>query len=247
MVETSPPGLLDKIKRLDPRNVLPKMVTKSDVLQWERDLKSLLKEMMELPGSPFHHLQARLTPIAQENPSTQPSEGGHISTLFSLACDLHAQDALPAIVFSYDRLQCEQAVQSVLLKLEAAEEKWKASDSEWLGKMRRFEQWKRTKIQSQRAKASSRRKSDPDGELGMSKLDIAREEASKEISAWESFDPQAPSDKFSFADQTKVQKSEFDDLIQRVDREKIKPELIKGLRRGLGVHHAGLNRRYRQL
>ncbi|KAF4458030.1 hypothetical protein F53441_184 [Fusarium austroafricanum] len=62
-----------------------------------------------------------------------------------------------------------------------------------LQKVQTFEQWKKRKESGQ-----SPNQSQPAAE-GLSKLDLAREEASIEINAWGSFDPQAPLDQFSFA------------------------------------------------
>ncbi|KAG8349264.1 hypothetical protein FVEN_g12521 [Fusarium venenatum] len=81
----------------------------------------------------------------------------------------------------------------------------------------------------------------------ISKLDLVREESGEEISRWESFEPEAPLDQFSFADMTKMQQRDFDDLVYSMGRDKVESWLIDALRRGLGVHHAGMNRRYRQI
>ncbi|KAF5659609.1 SKI2 antiviral-like helicase [Fusarium heterosporum] len=46
----------------------------------------------------------------------------------SLVCELRTQDALPAIVFNYNRSQCEQAVKNILLVLKIAENGFNEND-----------------------------------------------------------------------------------------------------------------------
>jgi replicative superfamily II helicase len=57
------------------------------------------------------------------------------------------------------------------------------------------------------------------------------------------FDPEDPSPQFSFAGRGEVYtKAEMDDDLGWVNLE---PWLIDGLRRGIAVHHAGMQKRYR--
>ncbi|KAH7173100.1 hypothetical protein DER46DRAFT_644793 [Fusarium sp. MPI-SDFR-AT-0072] len=161
-------------------------------------------------------------------------EKSHIVELFTLACELHSQDALPALVFNYDRSECEMAVRSIFSKLNDAERAFKGSDTTWKKKLRDFEQWQRQKGNNREIRFFKRSES---GERKPSKIDIAREEGSVETSPWESFDPEAPLDHFSFADTKTMQQKDLDDL----------PWLIDALRRGLGVHHAGMNLQYRRI
>ncbi|KXH56967.1 DEAD/DEAH box helicase [Colletotrichum salicis] len=70
--------------------------------------------------------------------------------------------------------------------------------------------------------------------------------ASRDISPWEGFDPKAPLPQYNFADTAKLTVRELEARIRSLDDLGIKPRLIDALRRGLGVHHAGMNRQYRQ-
>ncbi|KAK6597799.1 dead deah box helicase [Botrytis cinerea] len=51
---------------------------------------------------------------------------------------------------------------------------------------------------------------------------------------------------FSFADPKRLQKEELDGFIRQLRRKEIREDLIDLLKRGIGVHHAGMNRKYRQ-
>ncbi|KAM0344559.1 hypothetical protein ACHAPU_007333 [Fusarium lateritium] len=238
MSKTFPPALLKETIELGPVENLPEMIEKSHVIEWEKTLKIMLKKAMEMHDSPFQNLQVSLdTENNSENLDITPER--HYMKLFPLVCELHAQDALPAIVFNYDRSQCEQAVKHILHRLQIAESEFKENDEAWQRKIRVFEQWKKEK-------ESGRTRVRPQ-EDGVSKLDSAREEASAEMSAWESFNPNTPLEEFSFAGAKTMQQKDFDDLVCSLSRDKVAGWLIDALRRGLGVHHAGMNRQYRQI
>ncbi|EGU71855.1 hypothetical protein FOXB_17636, partial [Fusarium oxysporum f. sp. conglutinans Fo5176] len=214
MQKTFPKDLLRNQSELDPVKVLPEVIEKTHIVEWEKQLKKKLKEAMEQPK------------------------------LFTLACELHEQNALPALVFNYDRSQCEIAVRSILSKLIDAEAAFKGSDTTWKKKLRDFEQWQRQKGNNRESRVF---KSSDSGERNLSKLEIARQEGSVEISPWESFDPKAPLDHFSFADSKMMQQRDLDNLVLRLNPKKVQPWLIDALRRGLGVHHAGMNLQYRRI
>jgi hypothetical protein len=247
MQNTFPKDLLGNQSELDPLKALPGVIEKSHIVEWEKRLKRKLKEAMENPESPFYVLQESIDPSVQNERTSKIQHSDpvdHIGRLFTLACELHAQDALPALVFNYDRSECERAVRSIFAKLNDAETAFKGSDTTWKKKLQDFEQWQRQKGNNRDIRFFKR--SDT-GERNPSKLDIAREEGSVEISPWESFDPEAPLDQFSFADTKMMQQKDLDDLVLRLDPKKVQPWLIDALRRGLGVHHAGMNLQYRRM
>ncbi|RSL80080.1 hypothetical protein CEP52_017441, partial [Fusarium oligoseptatum] len=245
MGKTFPP---EPLVGLDPLEVLPEVIEKSHVTEWEKALKTKLKSAMESPDSPFHALQdsieASQTAIKDQDPSGS-LRADHISNLFDLACELHAQDALPALVFNYDRLQCERAVKGMLSTLQEAELAFKESDATWKKKLNEFGQWQKQKRSPLENESFSRPKRDD--ERTLSKLEVVRQEASAETSPWEGFNPEWPLNRFSFADTKAMQQKEFDDLMGSLDADRVQVWLIAALRRGLGVHHAGMNRRYRQI
>ncbi|KAF5708097.1 dead deah box helicase [Fusarium mundagurra] len=216
MQNTFPQDLLGNQSELDPLKALPEVIEKSHIVEWEKRLKRKLKEAMESPESPFYVLQESIDPSVQNERTSKTQRRihsdpvDHIGRLFTLACELHAQDALPALVFNYDRSECEMAVRSIFSKLNDAETAFKGSDTTWKKKLRDFEQWQRQKGNNRETRYLKRSDS---GERNLSKLEIAREEGSVEISPWESFDPEAPLDHFSFADTKKMQQKDLDDLL----------------------------------
>ena len=250
MQKTFPKDLLRNQSELDPLKVLPEVIEKTHIVEWEKQLKKKLKEAMEQPKSPFSVLQESIDPSVQADSAakiqhcTHSDSVDHIGRLFTLVCELHEQNALPALVFNYDRSQCEIAVRSILSKLIAAEAAFKGSDTTWKKKLRDFEQRQRQKGNNRESRVF---KSSDSGERNLSKLEIARQEGSVEISPWESFDPKAPLDHFSFADSKMMQQRDLDNLVLRLNPKKVQPWLIDALRRRLGVHHAGMNLQYRRM
>lgn len=259
MKEHLSPDLMSKYDALDPKKVLPHIVSKSDIVGWEKGLKAALRQVMEASDSSLKTLQTSLDPTGQQNgalKSTETTEKyieqpfqevDHVVSLFSLVCELHSQDALPALAFNYDRMECERAVAYMAEKMEEREQEWKDGDAAWNKKVQDFKQWEKLMADQRESKAGARVKDAAGDASKVSKLDLARDEGSADISQWKSFDINAPLDPYSFADTTKVQKSEFDQMVRTLRREKVTPLLMKALERGLGVHHAGMNRRYRQM
>ncbi|KAH7193064.1 uncharacterized protein B0J16DRAFT_300657 [Fusarium flagelliforme] len=240
MCKIFPPDLLPELDQLDPTKVLPELISKHHVIEWEKGLKSMLKGAMEGGNSLFPTLQVSLGNLRSSNgPVVAPER--HFKKLFPLIYELDTLGALPALVFNYDRHECEECVQHMLSQLTTAEDDFKEKDQTWRQKVQRFEQWKKQKESG----PSLDRSKTIEGNL--SKLDLAREEASIEISVWESFDPKAPLDQFSFADTKKAQQSQLNNMVRSLSKDKVASWLVDALRRGLGVHHAGMNRRYRQV
>ncbi|KAF5254267.1 hypothetical protein FANTH_931 [Fusarium anthophilum] len=216
MQRTFPKDLLGNQNELEPLKVLPEVIEKTLIFEWEKHLNKMLKEAMEKPESLFYALQQSIdlsvkadsTSKMQHCRHSDPVD--HIGRLFTLACEIHEQNALPALVFNYDRCQCGMAVRSILSKLTDAEAAFKESDMTWNKKLRDFEQCQRQKADGPKIRFP---KSSEGGERNLSKFGIARQEASVEISPWESFDPKAPLDQFSFAGPKVMQRRDLDDLV----------------------------------
>jgi superfamily II RNA helicase len=81
----------------------------------------------------------------------------------------------------------------------------------------------------------------------LSKADLMRDNASTEASPWASFDPENPVDGFHFADHKKLTQEELLKNMRELIRRDVPEWLLNGLKRGIGVHHAGMNRKYRQV
>ncbi|KAI0116408.1 hypothetical protein GGR51DRAFT_316756 [Nemania sp. FL0031] len=239
---------------LDPYRVFSGVPRKADVLAWTRQLKAVLATWIRDTTSPFEKVRYSLSTGGQANgnpnedtsqasrkPSNTPNQPtprqDKISVL-ALLCDLHKEDGLPAILFNYDRVDCERVVLFVLHQLVAAEQAWKKSSKDWQKDIKDYNEWKASEDKKKMPRKATEKRT---------KDEKMREEASADISRWELFDPEWPLDQFSFADSTRLGRSELHEFIASLEGENIQPYLFLALRRGLAVHHAGMNRRYRQV
>ena len=239
---------------LDPTSALPKCIKKADIFKWEKSLKAVLLQWMESEKSPFTKVVEALSPPAAKRAAIK--EGEHKieaknleQTTLPLLYQLHQRGALPAILFNYDRTQVEDIAISVLAELKAAEDKFKET-KEWKRKIEKWTEWKtlkEKKASKKPAKASKKSKDeDGDAEKG-SKTDLAREEdAGAETSSMDLFDPEEPQEDYSFADKRRAQKSEIERFVGQLKWKNIRPEFIELIQRGVGVHHSGMNKKYRQ-
>lgn len=247
--------------KLDPSKALPDVSRKVDILEWEGSLKALLREWLNDPNSPYdklvHELETSFRDAQREDTyltvagSTIKSSAIRdtedlIKTTLPLLCRLHAQDALPAIFFNFDRHQCESICQAIVEQLASAEAVQVKETEKWGRTLEQFEKHKLQKEKAAAKKGPAKKVKLNDDEEGASKLDLQRD-AADEGSKWDSFDPDAPIDGYHFADYTKVLRSEFEVYIRQLRRRDIAPWLIESLQRGVGVHHAGMNRKYRQV
>ncbi|OAR02466.1 hypothetical protein LLEC1_00945 [Akanthomyces lecanii] len=254
-------------KALSPEKFLPAIVKRSDVLDWGSSLKKTLQLWIEDVKSPFSavrsELGSRLFNADSENQlgksaseadfeirfSVGDGQKSLVTTALPLLTDLHARGALPGILFNYDRDFCEATVVHVLSQLEEAEKAWKESSPEWAKTVADYGAWEKAKAQAQANKTDLKKrpaKTRGEDDEGPSKMDMMRD-ASVDASKWDSFDPDAPLERFSFADTKKIPVSELEPLIERLVWVNVQPELIAALRRGIAVHHAGMNRNYRQI
>jgi superfamily II RNA helicase len=208
--------------------------------------------------SPFDKVVQELTPHGPRaageplpSPTSSVTDGGQLNpldlktTTLPLLYQLHKRRALPAILFNYDRSQCEEIAFALLRQLSEAEARWKEGP-QWKKMMDGYEKYQELKDKKSRKPAKPSKKTNKDDDEGGSKTDRMRDEASDGSSIYDLFDPEAPQPDFSFADPKKLQKAELDEYIRALRWKDIKEELIELLRRGIGVHHAGMNRKYRQ-
>ncbi|KAM3565682.1 hypothetical protein ARSEF4850_001282 [Beauveria asiatica] len=183
--------------------------------------------------------------LSVESPTTGLDEGQSDEQSFGF---IHP---VVSLTNRYDRDFCEATAEFVLAQLERAETAWKQRSPEWAIKVADYKAWKKTKSRIQVQENKTEGKKRPGRCRGqedeeMSKTDMMRE-ASVEASKWESFDPEAPLDRFSFANGKKIANSELTPLIERLIKANVQPKLIAALGRGVAVHHAGMNRNYRQI
>jgi superfamily II RNA helicase len=171
-----------------------------------------------------------------------------LMTTLPLLCSLRSSNALPAILFNYNRSSCEEIVRFVQNELVQAELAFKKNDPVWKAKIKAFDDWKErtAKLKAKDTKSKKPAKGDKADREGTSKLDLARESAGSEDRSFDGFDPLAPIDAFSFADPKKSNREELDKFVDYFRWRGIDERLIDAFQRGIGVHHAGMNRKYRQ-
>ncbi|PYI11968.1 DEAD/DEAH box helicase [Aspergillus sclerotiicarbonarius CBS 121057] len=242
-------------RALDPSIALPTVISKASILEWEAQLKIVLKHWMNNLDSPFDAILEELSPQNQSDNkcNVQTSSGvlgeletprkvmknSILDTTLPLICSLHDQDALPALFFNYDRSWCEKICQKILNELLQSEAHWKASSSAWAQKIAEWETWKKAEAKRAKQKQLSRE--------SLSKDEQMRETAAEELSWHTSFNPEEPDPRFSLANIKKLSSSEFEEYAEELKRREIPQWLIDALKRGIGVHHAGMNRKYRQV
>ncbi|KAI0809733.1 hypothetical protein GGR55DRAFT_689435 [Xylaria sp. FL0064] len=233
---------------LHPSGVCFGVPKKSDALAWTNKLKAVLAEWAQDKASPFDQVCLSLEPDRQASIDsqvdhqpctgwTQSSQKDERLKAFALLNDLHKEDGLPAILFNYDRVECERMLEFVLEQLESAEEKWKRWDRGWQKKTRDYELWRSSEDNRKIGKSTEK----------LTKEERLWEEANADVSRWEGFDPNKPLEQFSFADASRLAGSELEAFIESLKDENIRPHLFSALRRGIAVHHAGMNRSYRQV
>lgn len=247
----------------------PYIIRKADIIKWEASLKKLLRAWMLNDQSPFEKVHEDLS-RSMEVTSTidmQVSKGiisdkvqddisvidpnDLYATTLPLLCKLHERDALPAIFFNYDRHKCEVVCISLIQQLIKAETQWKKSSPTWKAKLAGFEKWKAEQAKMagkrQTKKTPAKKSKGDDGDDPSSKMDKLQDVASDEVNPYASFDPDAPVDGFHFASRHKAEASELNIYFRQMKWRGLPSWLIDGLERGIGVHHAGMNRKYRQV
>ena len=250
---------------LDPKNALPDVSRKIDILNWESKLKSLLQEWLVNGDSPYDKLlvelessfrDAKREPLQATRPTDGQSKGVSVGdeltqTTLPMLCRLHQEDGLPAILFNYDRHMCEKICRVLLEQLAKNELEQQKSGPRWERKLERWEEWKKVqeKNASRKPKAPAKKGKggDKDDDEKTSKLDQQRDAGGADVSAWETFDPAAPIEGYHFADYTRAQLSEIELYVRQLKRRDVQQWLIDAIQRGIGIHHAGMNRKYRQV
>lgn len=254
---------------LDPRtSAFPEILAKADIIKWEENLKRILKAWMDDDKSPFDKVFGDLSKSMVDHRHSRDQisrchavdteaeemieidENDLLETTLPLLCRLHERDALPAILFNYERGKCEQIAKSVMEKLTLAERSWKKKSSVWKKQLNDYEQWQKeqAKMAGKRVPKTVTKKRGKDDEEGPgSKADRIQDAASSEASPFASFDPEDPVDGFHFAAKHKIESSELNSYFYQLRRRGVSPWLMEALTRGIGVHHAGMNRKYRQV
>ncbi|KAG2133518.1 hypothetical protein BD769DRAFT_1638952 [Suillus cothurnatus] len=225
-----------------------KLLRQKDVIRYEEALKQHLALLL----SSFD-LQDSETPLSRVITQLQDDILSHVPdrvlnsqpdcvisgcNLIHLVADLHAQGDLPGIFFSFDPIDCERMAQILGNALETQEDRWRENSPEWKCKMAQYDAYLQgAKERECKVARASKHKGD-------------EEDKRTDMSEWQtSFRPDDPLPDFSFAGQSaSYTTSELDEEIASLMRRKPSLEwALKCLRRGIAVHHAGMNRGYRLL
>lgn len=239
------------------------IIQKKHIIEWQKPLKQVLGTWMKDRKSPFEALLHRLSrphetdvatrttavPRSDKLENSSASErSAVVSSTLPLISSLHAENALPALFFNYDRSMCEDICHELQSELQVAERNWKATSPKWKSDMDKWGEWRKQEAKqkiSKTTKAYKGKKGSDDESI--SRADQIRESASVEKSQWALFDPERPVDMFNLADFKKLRQSEFAVYAEQLKRREVPRWLIDALERGIGVHHAGMNRKYRQI
>ncbi|EXJ74403.1 uncharacterized protein A1O5_02699 [Cladophialophora psammophila CBS 110553] len=250
-------------ERLDPFKCLPPILRKVDIIEWEAKLKALLKVWVDDHKSPFEVVFTELEQSVRsaQRPDLQISSGklndsesprlvrdaDCFDTTLPLICSLHDEGALPALFFNFDGSACELIGKRLLRELQEAEARWKESSKAWKSKIDKWEAWKQNQEKQGRKKVPKKTKRSNANDEPTTRTERMREAGSEESSIYESFDPNDPVDGFHLADTQKLTPSEFQQCADELKARFVSDWLIDALKRGVGVHHAGMNRKYRQV
>lgn len=220
-----------------------KPIKKEDTIKWEAQLKKHLESWMQnREKSPFMKVVQKLGSVdIPQFKDTLNVEEYLRDTGLALLRSLESTNALPAIVFNYNRTICEKLCDDIVGQLQKEEDHYKETDPSYKRKVKEFEERAKKKIPKTAKKVSQEKGSERVG-----KEDLARESAESALDAMDTFDPMQPLQQFSFSDQRMHSKNDLDRDCAQLSRWGISEKLVAALRRGVGVHHAGMNRKYRQ-
>ncbi|KAJ7238504.1 hypothetical protein B0H12DRAFT_92205 [Mycena haematopus] len=225
----------------------PRFLAQKDIISYECALKQALIPLLEASEESdgvtmsydiirdLQHPRIR----SLEDANMAPTRESYLQNLVFLLSDLHVKGELPAILFSFDRTDCEIMAQVLLSTLKSAESNWRNEDPKWTEKIHQWNQWtRRAKEREQAVAKAAKRRKDNDGTV---------DSPGEHDYSWESsFDPSDPSPQFSFAGQTIYSKSDLAAQIQGL-RHWAPDWALDALERGVGVHHAGMTKKYRSL
>lgn len=244
-------------KDLDPSE-LPECIRKADVIKWESDLKSVLRQWMRNQNSPFEYVLKELRGSSNEELNSQISQSKPLqkeilpsidilSSTLPLLSSLFREAALPVLIFNYDRGMCEAIAHRLLDDLAEAEEEHKKTSPKWIRQLAEWEKWKAQKGCKARSKSKVNKPVRNQGADPVSKLDLERDAVDKDVHPLANFDPEDLVDGFHFANRKKLQISELADFEKELRHRGVSEWLCQALKRGVGVHHAGMNRKYRHV
>ncbi|KAI0048817.1 P-loop containing nucleoside triphosphate hydrolase protein [Auriscalpium vulgare] len=238
------------VAQMDPVNFFSSevFIRQRDILSYEESIKSAVVPLLKENGSGaavainklVSHPQIQdpiMSRIDSDVLNTPPDNNTFMSGLIHLLWELHVRGNLPAILFDFDRHECELMAHRILDDLTTAEEEWRDTDARWKNKIQAWQTWKT----AQQARNRQQEKL-------VRKKKVMEEESQTQETVWQSsFDPSIPSAQFSFANTAAYSAEDLREDIDQLRWTSIKPWFFEALWRGVGVHHSGMNKQYRSL
>ncbi|KAG8906647.1 hypothetical protein FRC01_007935 [Tulasnella sp. 417] len=236
------PEKQEQLAKLEPRKFFAqshgRLLNQRDVLDYEAELKSLLASWSKEPEAYDKVLRPIGEALSQGHGECETmSDEARKSNLIHVVHDLQKRDNLPAILFNFDRQDCELIARRLLKELKTAETAWKKSSPQWQSKHEEWKAWVAASKHRQRASARTK------------KTKPKQDAISAEAKSWEeTFDPEDPLPEFSFAGtRSSYSKAELQQDIEDLKWAGVPRWAMDALKVGIAVHHAGMNRKYRTL
>ncbi|KAF8632345.1 hypothetical protein AX15_001928 [Amanita polypyramis BW_CC] len=224
-----------------------KLLTQKDIISYEVALKEIVSPIFDSTDpadstSPIHRILNDLKDpviagMSESSLNITPTTAAFFGNLIYLVADLHTRDNLPAILFCFDRTGCERILEVLLETFEKAEGEWRQSSTEYQRKIHAWRAWKaKSKVRERQNERNSKFKREND-----------LTEREEQETSWKStFDPDEPMPQFSFANSKVYSKVDLERDITELTG-MVQPWVLRALRRGIAVHHAGMNKGYRSL
>lgn len=174
-----------------------------------------------------------------------PHQKKAIDETLDMLSELNNMNALPALLFSYERSICDILCVRIVNKLVENEKRWRETSKEWKKKLAEKELYLKRKEEADKKskfKKVVRKKGgedDQDDIKEQNELDSRGDDASSAIAA---FDPEAPSEQYSFAGRRNISMEDLERDLVKLKKAEVADVFIEGLRRGIGIHHGGLSR-----
>ncbi|KAF8418122.1 hypothetical protein BGX38DRAFT_1280625 [Terfezia claveryi] len=127
-------------KDLEPSSAsFPEIINKVDVIKWEEALKCNLRTWLRDRDSPMAKLldllRTRNSDVNIEDASKARARweaySQHFLDTMQLLSDLHKLNALPALLFIYDRETCNRLCKHLVKILEVGENHYRQTNLEW--------------------------------------------------------------------------------------------------------------------
>jgi ATP-dependent RNA helicase DDX60 len=247
-------SISNEIRRFQPQLFFKSTpyIKTADVIKYEAELRQVMQKWIISPahkdvltsaleslgGELRNHVSAMESTYDTQTPYAFENYG---ESLLPLLDKLNSADALPALIFHYDRHGIECMAQTLLEQLESAERQWQSTNPAWKTKLQTWNDWQ--------SDAKNRAKREELKAKTAKKKSLEEETRQKEVTWLDSFDPDAALPQFSFQSmRSKLDNKELLKEIEELEKWNNTAEWIgRCLRRGIGIHHSGLNRRLREL